>query len=33
MPEILRLGLGFSLTAAGPPGIMSLARRAAKQRN
>jgi len=33
MPEIFRLGLGFSLTAAGRPGIMSLARRAAKQRN
>lgn len=31
MPEIFRLGLGFSLTAAGRPSVMSLARRAAKQ--
>lgn len=31
MPEIYRLGLGFSLTAVGRPAVMSLARRAAKQ--
>lgn len=31
MPEIFRLGLGFSLTATGRPAVMSLARRAAKQ--
>jgi hypothetical protein len=31
MPEIFRLGLGFSLTAVGRPAVMSLARRAARQ--
>lgn len=31
MPEIFRLGLRFSLTAAGRPAVMSLERRAAKQ--
>jgi hypothetical protein len=31
MPEIFRFGLGFSLTAAGRPAVMSLERRAAKQ--
>ncbi|MBD2777489.1 MinD/ParA family ATP-binding protein [Iningainema tapete] len=31
MPEIFRLGLGFSLKATGHPAVMSLARRAAKQ--
>ncbi|MBW4616905.1 MAG: hypothetical protein KME21_27410 [Desmonostoc vinosum HA7617-LM4] len=31
MPEIFRLGLGFSLTAVGRPSVMSLARRAAKR--
>jgi hypothetical protein len=32
MPEIFRLGLGFSLTAGWRPKVMALARRAAKQR-
>ncbi len=32
MPEIFRFGLGFSLTRVGRPAVLSLARRAAKQR-